>query len=247
MKRKILAVVFFSILTGIVQPQSNSFNCYVPPGYKSSFVQQQTAKQTAQSITSVIPLSEVIIVAKDYGSTPDLPPWFDPVVADLPNYFSQATFGNYSYSATVLKDDNVRAYIMPTPYNPLTQSDPTNPCAENGHVFKQSNILNVLQQADADHNFANYAVTSDTVIVHFVSVEGITNRGTVCSVEYISNDLKNGKHVIVRVESETSGVDRRNFYNVFVHESGHHFFQLPDMDHGGNTVLVQRKMEFRLS
>ncbi|MCX6174782.1 MAG: T9SS type A sorting domain-containing protein [Ignavibacteriales bacterium] len=229
MKRQIIVLLFLILMCEKTTPQSNTINCYVPPGYKSSFVLQQGKNKSISSITAVTPLSEVIIVAKDYGANPTLPVWFDQVTDRLPQYFSEATFGNFSYTGTVLKDGGVRAYIMPAPYTPPFDGT----CQ---HVHSESNIRAVLALADVDYNFANYADANNIVNAHFVSIEGSGNGGVVCQIDYLSNDYKNGSRVTVRIERQTRGNDQKNFFNIFCHESGHYYFGLPDMEHSASQT-----------
>lgn len=218
MIRHIFIVLLF-LLNGLTYPQSNIFRCYYPPDFVSPFVQEMNARMNNLNDGS-IQINQVIIVAKDYDSDPTLDPLFDDVMAKLSLFFSHSTLGKYNFTPIVLKDDGVRAYIMPTPYTPFGDG-----CQENGHVHKKSNIINVLQQADIDHDFSQWAVNGQ-VKVHFVSIGGGSGGIANCSITYASND-----GVTVIVDCQSRGINEKILFNVFCHESGHYYFQLNDLDH----------------
>jgi M6 family metalloprotease-like protein len=218
---KILLITAILLFTGFkIYPQSLEFSCWTDES--ESIVLPEVQDAIANSST----YNEVTIIAKDYGTSPQLPPWYDEVINALPIFFSDGTFGNFNFNAVVLKADEVlnHAFIFPEPYEPWHYN-----C---WHVHKRENMINVIQQADAIYNFSLYDYNGDNIVpVHFTSIGPKGGGVSGNCLEVITNDWGNGAYIRVQVVQQTRGSGEETFRGVYFHESGHTFFNFPDMNH----------------
>ena len=221
MKKIILILV---LLTSIVFAQDNNFSCYY-----DTLMPNETLSKIEQAIKERTTYREVIILAKDYGSTNTIPGWFNNILTQLPTFFADATFNNFMFSFDLITD-NGAAFIMPQPYN-IT----FNGTCE--HVHKESNVQFVIEEADGIWDFNEFDYDHDGYVdVHFVSIGSFSGGvGNTCWT-FLTNDLDPyGNRIRVRITKQTRGSGEDVLKNVFYHESGHKFFNFPDMDHMGSN------------
>lgn len=141
---KIFLMTAILLFTGSkIYPQSLEFSCWTDE------TESIVVPEVQDAINSNSTYNEVVIIAKDYGTNPQLPAWFDEIINGLRVFFSDGTFGNFIFNAQVLKADEILnyAFIFPEPYVPPFLGG----CE---HVHKISNMINVIQQADAIYDFS---------------------------------------------------------------------------------------------
>ena len=187
-------------------------------------------------------INEVVIFAVDFGETSKaIEPWFyDYMNSFVPGFFEASTAENYTISVDILEAPGGLGYEMPVYHEP-TWDGCYGAGDDVGHVHLQSNILDVLNQADADYNFGLYDYNGDGVVnVHFISlakIPGTGSGGILCSTSYISSDYVGGNPIEVRVVRETRGSSASKLKSIYLHESGHSApFRFRDMDHQGYTM-----------
>lgn len=203
-----------------IHSQSLEFSCWTEESESIVLPEVQDA------INSHSTYNEVVIIAKDYGTSPQLPMWFDEVINGLPVFFSEGTFGNFIFNAEVLKADEIlnHAFIFPEPYEPFHYN-----C---WHVHKRENMIAVIQQADAIYDFSQYDYNGDNIVpVHFTSIGPLSGGVSLNCLEVTTNDWGNGAYIKVQVVQQTRGSGEEVFRGVYYHESGHTFFNFPDMNH----------------
>lgn len=221
-KNKLFCVIFFLISVRLF---AQNF---------SDIVHISSKYQPAKNLNGIMTLAqetirEVVIIAMDPGSGCVLPSWFDSLFElHLPQYFSESTHGNFIYQPTVLKRDATHAYEMLT--------------VPPQHSHTATNMNYVFQTADVNVNFALYDWNGDGIVeVHFTSIGpgnlGVAYPGGGYSYEYITNDQGNNGFIKLRVNHESRGINRDNYYGVIVHENGHFYFGFNDQEHAGLTTF----------
>jgi M6 family metalloprotease-like protein len=218
---KNLLFILILIFTGsYIYSQSLEFSCWTDES------ESIVVPEVQDAINSSSTYNEVVIIAKDYGTSPQLPAWFDEIINGLPVFFSDGTFGNFIFNAEVLKADEILnyAFIFPEPYEPYHYN-----C---WHVHKRENMIDVIQQADAIYDFSLYDYNGDNIVpVHFASI-GLKSGGVSGNcLTVTTNDWGNGAYIEVQVVQQTRGSGEEVFRGVYYHESGHTFFNFPDMNH----------------
>lgn len=223
---KIFLMTAILLFTGSkIYPQSLEFSCWTDE------TESIVVPEVQDAINSNSTYNEVVIIAKDYGTNPQLPAWFDEIINGLRVFFSDGTFGNFIFNAQVLKADEILnyAFIFPEPYVPPFLGG----CE---HVHKISNMINVIQQADAIYDFSQYDYNGDNIVpVHFTSIGPKSGGVSGNCLTVTTNDWGNGAYIKVQVVQQTRGSGEEVFKGVYYHESGHTFFNFPDMNHTGTT------------
>lgn len=147
--------------------------------------------------------------------------------SSLHEFFDYATFGSFNYQMVVLKLDATHAFSMPTAYIPPFSRD----CE---HVHSISNMRNVLQQADAIYNFADYDSDLNGIVYICFASMGLGSGGYAGSscLYYLTDDYNaSGQRITVSVITQIRGSGEYVFIGVTRHELGHTLFNLPDLDH----------------
>lgn len=97
-------------------------------------------------------------------------------------------------------------------------------------------MINVIQQADAIYDFSQYDYNGDNIVpVHFTSIGPKSGGVSGNCLTVTTNDWGNGAYIKVQVVQQTRGSGEEVFKGVYYHESGHTFFNFPDMNHTGTT------------
>ncbi|MGK9370169.1 hypothetical protein ACSSWA_14825, partial [Melioribacter sp. Ez-97] len=222
----LVTMLFFSISS-----YSQNFSDIVNLDYNSRAknVVKGTSNSLLMTLTPPDTIKEIVIISMDPGTGCNLPSWFNGLFSyDLLHYFNESTLNNYIYSPIVIRRDATHAFEL--------ESVPS------GHDHGATNIDSVLFKADSIVNFAEYDWNNDRIVeVHFTSI-GPGNWGVVGNVHnYTSRDsvIVAGvkRPIIVRVDHQSRGVNRDNYYGVIVHENGHYYFDLIDQDHSGLTTF----------
>ena len=197
--RLFYSVIFLILSSGLIFAQSNGFSDWVDPNYDYSCT-ACGGQSLAKAGSAPSSINEVVIIAVDscsYGESV-LPPWFDESMSRLHDFFDQATFGHCNYQCVVLKKDANHAFIMPKYALPSCNGT----CE---HIHLLSNVRNVIQQADAIYNFADYDYDNDGIVyVHFTSI-GPRSGGVVANcLTYTTNDVGSGGNKIRIVVNKQS-------------------------------------------
>ncbi|MDG7000409.1 MAG: right-handed parallel beta-helix repeat-containing protein, partial [Nitrososphaerota archaeon] len=192
----------------------------------------------------------VVVLCVEQGQSDAIPvfPVINNIRGRIPDYFSKATFGHWTVNVLdvlVASSDGITAHAFVLPG--LIGSDQFIP-----NVY----VANVLGQADAIYNFANYDIDHDGVVdyVAFICYRQTTgtSRGTVglpINDYYTTNDFENinGTQVQVKIDGTNfmygnnhSFTERVNnsperLESMMFHEMGHSLFGWPDVDHCGFT------------
>ncbi|KAF0151765.1 MAG: hypothetical protein FD143_1629 [Ignavibacteria bacterium] len=186
-------------------------------------------------------LKQVVILARDPGSTITIPSWFTASFTSpygkIIQYFKQSTLDKCNYEPIVLTADATHGYEMTT--TPI----PAN------HEHGEQNLRNILSQIDVSKNFADYDYDNDGIVdVCFVSLTdyysanngyGVSGLSFFPSFEtndnwYIGGVLQGKVKIDVTVEVRSSN-DEYTFMRIFVHENGHQFFEFADQEHRGGA------------
>ncbi len=217
-------IIWAAFCTYPLKAQDAQIRCFTESSESSSF--RTVRAEVDNAILSESTFFEVVIFAVDKDSPTQLPGWFYPLFDELPVFFWEATFNKFEYQPIVLTKDSQTAFEMPTPYVTTFPGG----CE---HVHLKSNMENVLQQADNIYDFSLFDFNGDgKVYVHFTS---LGPRGGGVSGTCLTYNSVDNVQVIVYQQSRGSNEDI--YRGVFFHESGHTFFNFPDMDHLGSSLF----------
>jgi hypothetical protein len=171
-----------------------------------------------QTITYDSPYTEIVIIAKDSGTTPVLPPWFNSVMNGLHTFFYNGTFGKFDYQNIVLKTSENEAFLFPETYD-----IPGTGCES---IHKYSNMVDVIVQADAIYDFDTLDFDHDNIVpVHFCSIGPYDAGISGYCYSIITQDLgTGGQYIKGPIVQQTGGSAESSFRGIFYHESGHTFF-----------------------
>ncbi len=109
MKKFIITAILF-LFCSFTYSQDFEFSEYVDESESIVVPEIEDAISRSTSYT------EIVIIAKDSGTTPVLPAWFTPAMNGLQVFFAQGTFGNFDYQNIVLKASENEAFLFPETY-----------------------------------------------------------------------------------------------------------------------------------
>ncbi len=221
----------------------------------------QNQALTLTTKTGTTNMAVIICVEKDQSTELDLDDFINAIQDQIPNFFEQATFGNYHVNVINILVKSIdylnrKAYAFELPDTIVAKPS----TFDTSYCVRPWMVKNILKQADSIYNFADYDSDGDGIVdfcmfqvarfrIYANDGTGAVGTGTTgLSIDsyYTTDDtLPNGTHIRIDGTGYGGYAGRRaiiqrakwasadHIVKVAGHELGHALFGFPDMDHGG--------------